>query len=107
MSALLALVYLFLVATVSTIARDSDSVTATSTLAVAGLFNPLRRRVQEQVDHIFYRRKYDARRIVDAFSSRLRDEIALESVNAELIDTVHRTIHPAHVSVCLKKGPRA
>lgn len=107
LTALLAVVYLALVATISTFAGDSELVTAASTLAVATLFNPLRRRVQEQVDHVFYRRKYDARRTVDAFSSRLRDEIDLQTVNAELIDTVQRTMHPAHVSVWLKKGAEA
>jgi hypothetical protein len=78
---------------------DSDLAVAASTLAVAGLFQPARRRIQGFIDHYFYRRKYDAQRTVDEFSSKLRDEIHLDAMHDELIDVVHQTMHPSHVSV--------
>ncbi|MQA99098.1 MAG: hypothetical protein GEU78_02190 [Actinobacteria bacterium] len=78
---------------------DSDLAVAASTLAVAGLFQPARRRIQNFIDHYFYRRKYDAQRTIDTFSSKLREEIQLDALNDELIDVVQRTMHPAHVSL--------
>jgi hypothetical protein len=81
--------------------KDSDLAIAASTLIMAALFQPARRRIQGFIDHYFYRRKYNAERTVDEFSSRLRDEIDLSSLNGELVDVVARTMQPTHVSVWL------
>jgi hypothetical protein len=86
----------------SPITGDSDLAVAASTLAVAGLFRPVRRRVQTFIDQRFYRRKYDAGRTVDEFSSKLRNEIDLRTLNDELVGVVHQTMHPTHVSVWLR-----
>jgi hypothetical protein len=99
---LLGLVYVVgvtLVQSIIGLEERNDLAVAASTLAVAGLFQPLRRRVQGFIDHYFYRRKYDAQRTVDEFSSRLRDEIDLDAVNRELAAIVSQTMHPTHVSV--------
>jgi hypothetical protein len=74
---------------------------AAATLATAGLFNPLRRRVQRAVDHRFNRARFDATRVVDAFAAHVRDAVALDSVRDELARTVQKTVQPAHVSVWL------
>jgi hypothetical protein len=77
-----------------------------STLLIAALFNPLRRRVQNFVDHSFYRRKYDAARTLEEFSAKLRDETDIDTLNSELISTVRETMQPEHVSLWLRQPER-
>ncbi|MFI5049177.1 MAG: hypothetical protein ACHQEA_04840 [Gaiellales bacterium] len=73
-----------------------------STLAVAAVFQPLRRRIQHAVDRRFYRRSYDAQAAVAGFSSRLREQVDLDAIAADLVDTTEATVSPRTVSVWLR-----
>jgi hypothetical protein len=76
-----------------------------STLAVAGAFQPVRRRIQRTVDRRFFRSAYDAQAAIDAFSGRLREEIDLDALRGELLEAVTRAVHPAHSTLWLRRDP--
>jgi hypothetical protein len=82
--------------------QESQLAIVASTLLIAALFVPLRRRVQSFIDRRFYRKKYDAARTLQNFSTRLREKTDLDSLDTELLGVVRETVQPAHVSLWLR-----
>ena len=86
--------------------KGSSLVVAAATLAVAALFQPLRRRVQQVVDRRFNRRRHDAGRMIEAFGTRLRDQVDLDTLTAEVLTVVDQTMQPTRASLWLRRqGP--
>jgi hypothetical protein len=83
--------------------QDSSLVVAAATLAVAAVFQPARRRIQQAVDRRFNRRRLDAARVIQAFSTRLRDQVDLDGLTAELLEVVDQTMQPTRASLWLRR----
>ena len=111
LTAILAIVYIGLIIGLQAllggvISRDNSIAIVLSTLVIAALFNPLRRRIQAIIDRRFYRRKYDAARTLAAFSASLRSEVNLAQLNEQLVTVVRETMQPAQISLWLKNSSR-
>jgi hypothetical protein len=108
-TAVLLVPYLLVVPAASELVAGSGSLAvAAATLAVAGLFQPLRRRVQDLVDRRFNRRRSDAARTVEGFARRLRDQVDLDALHRELLEVVDQTMQPTRASLWLRPArPRA
>ena len=111
LTVLLALVYLGTVVLLQQLFRavtgqSSELAIIISTLAIAALFNPLRRRVQDVIDHRFFRRKYNAQRVLAQFATTARDEVDLNKLTDELVVVVQETMQPAQVSLWLRPDKR-
>jgi len=111
LTALLIVVYVGLVIGLGALVRlftgqvsQSPAIIVASTLAVAALFEPLRHRIQAIIDQCFYRRKYDAAKTLEAFSTTLRQEVDLDQLREQLLTVIQETMQPAHVSLWLRKS---
>jgi hypothetical protein len=113
LTALLAAVYLGGVATTQAIFQSLSGqhklpqlAIVASTLVIAALFNPLRRRIQSFIDRRFYRRKYDARKTLEAFSAKLRDGTNLDELSDDLLGVVRESMQPSHLTLWLRPHAR-
>ena len=111
LTALLAAIYVGLIIALQSLLRgiinqNSNVAIVVSTLVIAALFQPLRHRIQAIIDRRFYRRKYDAAKIVAAYSATLRQEVDLDQLREHLVAVVQETMQPAHVSLWLREGSR-
>jgi hypothetical protein len=84
--------------------QQSTLAVVNTTLAIAALFTPLRRRIQDAIDRRFYRKKYDAQQVLARFAQTARDETDLDALLAELVHVVDETLQPEHVSIWLRKN---